>query len=183
MPRMKFNYITLSIILTIFVSVVHAQDKINIEQAGNIIQVLIPATAYATTLVLDDNDGRNQFYKSFFTNLGVTYALKYAVNKPRPNNNGDYSFPSGHTSAAFQGASFIHKRYGIKYAIPAYIGATFVGWSRLEDESKKHDFTDVAAGALIGGLSSYYFTSPYKNLVVTPIANSHNIGINFSYKW
>jgi len=182
---MIFNYtkITLLFVLTIFVSVAHAQDKSNTEKAGDIIQILIPATAYATTFILDDNEGQKQFYKSFFTNLGVTYALKYAVNKPRQENNGNYSFPSGHTSASFQGATFIHKRYGFKYSIPAYIGASFVGWSRVEGESDKHDFTDVAAGALIGVLSSYYFTSPYKNLVVTTIADSKNIGINLSYKW
>lgn len=166
-----------------FVSVVHAQAKSNTEQAGDLIQILIPATAYATTFVLDDDDGRKQFYKSFFTNLGVTYALKYAVNKPRQENNGDYSFPSGHTAAAFQGATFIHKRYGFKYSIPAYLGASFVGWSRVEGESDKHDFIDVTAGAAIGILSSYYFTSPYKNLSVIPVADSKRIGINLTYKW
>ena len=181
--KLSSTKIILAIFFSIFVNVVHAQDKSKTEKAGDIIQVLIPATAYATTFVLDDNEGRNQFYKSFFTNLGITYALKYAVNKPRQENNGDYSFPSGHTSASFQGATFIHKRYGLKYSIPAYIGATFVGWSRVEGESDKHDFTDVAAGALIGVLSSYYFTSPYKNLVVTPIADSNNVGINLTYKW
>lgn len=182
---MKLNQaiITLTFILTAFVSVVHAQNKSNTEKAGDIIQVLIPATAYATAFLLGDDEGKNKFYMSFFTSLGVTYALKYAVNKPRQENNGNYSFPSGHTSAAFQGAAFIHKRYGFKYSIPAYIGASFVGWSRVEGESDKHDFTDVAAGALVGTLSSYYFTTPYKKLTVTPIASSNSLGVSISYKW
>jgi membrane-associated phospholipid phosphatase len=180
---MKVYIIILTIILTMNVITVHAQDKSNTEKAGDIIQILIPATAYATTFLLDDSKGRNQFYKSFFTNLGVTYALKYAVNKPRQENNGDLSFPSGHTSASFQGATFIYRRYGFKYSIPAYIGAAFVGWSRVEGESDKHDFTDVAAGALVGVLSSYCFTSPYENMVITPIADSKNVGIYLSYKW
>ena len=182
---MKFNYIKrmLTVSLIMVASVVHAQDKSHMEEAGDIMQVLIPASAYAITFLLDDNEGRSQFYQSFLTNLGVTYTLKYAINKPRQENNGDYSFPSGHTSASFQGATFIHKRYGFKYSIPAYIGAFFVGWSRVEGESDKHDLTDVMAGALIGILSSYYFTSPYDNMFVTPMVDSKNIGINLSYKW
>jgi len=181
---MKFNNtkITLTIILTILSSMVQA-GKSSTEKTGDILQVLIPATAYATTFLIDDKEGRNQFYKSFLATLVVTHTLKYVVNKPRQENNGDYSFPSGHTSAAFQGAAFIHKRYGFKYSIPAYIGAAYVGWSRIEGESDRHDSTDVAAGALIGILSNYYFTSPYKNLLITPIADSKNIGINVSYQW
>jgi len=46
-------------------------------------------------------------------------------------------------------------------SIPAYIGAAFVGWSKVEGESDKHDATDVLAGASIGILSSYYFTTLY----------------------
>ena len=142
-------------LLLAFTNTASAQCESNAEKAGDIIQVLIPASAYTATFVLDDKDGRNQFYKSFFTNLGVTHALKYAINKPRQENNGDYSFPSGHTSAAFQGAAFIHKRYGFKYSIPAYLGASYVGWSRIEGESDQHDATDVIAGAAIGILSSF----------------------------
>jgi hypothetical protein len=33
------------------------------------------------------------------------------------------------------GASFIHERYGLKYAIPAYVAASFVGYSRVESKS------------------------------------------------
>lgn len=180
---MKYKLFSSIMLMLIFINGAQAQDKSTTEKAGDIVQILIPATAYATTFALDDKEGRKQFYKSFFTNSGITYALKYSVNKPRQENNGKYSFPSGHTSAAFQGATFIHKRYGLKYSIPAYIGASFVGWSRVEGESDKHDFTDVAAGAAIGILSSYYFTSPYKHLAVIPTASSNALGINISYKW
>ena len=34
----------------------------------------------------------------------VTHTIKRVVNKERPNG-GDFSFPSGHTSAAFTGAT------------------------------------------------------------------------------
>lgn len=103
----------------------------DIEVAGDVLQILIPSFAYGTTLYLDDTDGETQMYQSFFTTVAITQSLKYGINKKRPNG-GNHSFPSGHTSAAFQGAAFIHQRYGWSYAIPAYIGASFVGYSRVE---------------------------------------------------
>ncbi len=151
-----------------------------IEKSGDILQFVIPSVAYGTTFYLNDKEGRNQFYKSFATSLGTTYALKYSINKQRPNG-GNHSFPSGHTSAAFQGASFIHKRYGIKYAIPAYIAAAFVGYSRVESDN--HYTEDVLAGAAIGIVSSFYFTKPYKGFSITPIADNGYYGLHISKKW
>ena len=77
-------------------------------------------------------------------------------------------FPSGHTSAAFQGASFIHYRYGLKKAIVPYIAATFVAYSRVYSE--KHYLHDVLAGAFIGTFSNYYFVSKYKDMTIKPVA-------------
>ena len=152
-----------------------------IEKAGNILQLLILTGGYAATFIVDDKEGRVQFYKSFFTNLGITYALKYSISKPRPENNGVHSFPSGHTSAAFQGATFILKRYGWEFGIPAYIGAAFVGFSR--DEGDKHDFVDIPVGAAIGILSSYYFTTPYKSTEISPVVDRGFYGIIINTKF
>ena len=90
----------------------------------------------------------------------TTHILKYTVQEKRPDGSNNKSFPSGHTSAAFQGAAFIHLRYGIKYAILPYIGATFVGYSRIVSEN--HYTHDVIAGATIGSFFSWYFSEPYK---------------------
>lgn len=160
-----------------------AEEKSPFELTGDILQIAIPATGYLSTFYMNDKDGRNQFYKSFLTNLGITYALKYTINKRRPENNGSHSFPSGHTSAAFQGAAFIHKRYGWEYGLPAYLGAAYVGWSRIEGESDKHDIVDVLAGAAIGIASSFYFTEPYKGVTITPVGADGFYGIWFSKKW
>lgn len=160
---------------------VNADDTDTTEKAGDVIQILLPAAAFAATLILDDKEGRPQFYKSFFVNLAVTHGLKYAINKPRPEGAGTDSFPSGHTSASFQGATFIHKRYGLKYGIPAYIGASFVGWSRVD--AKKHYTVDVLAGAAIGILSSCYFTTPYKDITMTPVADNGFYGLHLGKKW
>jgi len=158
----------------------NAQES-NTEKVGDILLILIPATAYGTTFLLDDKNGRTQFYKSFFTNLGVTYGLKLSINKERPDGSDNESFPSLHTSATFQGATFIQKRYGWKYAIPAYIGAIFVAYSRVHAD--KHYVEDVLAGAAIGFVSSYYFTTPFKEVSVTPIIDNRTYGLTISKKW
>ncbi|MFK5975474.1 MAG: phosphatase PAP2 family protein [Sulfurovum sp.] len=154
---MQRNLLTLLIIILLTHSIYATES--NTQKLGDILQVAIPAIGYGATLYLDDYEGEKQFYKSFATNLALTYALKYSINKKRPNGK-DYSFPSGHTSSAFQGASFIHQRYGLEYGIPAYLGAIFVGYSRIEAEA--HYPVDVVSGAFLGTISSMYFTTEYK---------------------
>ena len=129
---------------------------------------------------MDDSDGRKQFYKSFAANIILTHGLKNIIHKERPNGS-DKSFPSGHTSAAFQGASFIHKRYGLTYAVPVYIGASFVGYSRIESDN--HYVEDVLAGAAIGIVSSFYFAKPYKGFNIVPVAGNGTYSLSLSRKW
>ncbi len=153
----------------------------SIETAGTVLQIAIPAIGYATTFALDDGEGRTQFYKSFATDIAVVYALKYAVHKKRPDSSNNLSFPSGHTASAFQGAAFIQRRYGWAWSVPAYLGAVFVGYSRIE--AHKHDRWDVAGGALVGTLSSYWFTTPYKSMSVRPLAADGRYGVAVSARW
>jgi len=150
------------------------------ETAGDYLQHIIPAVAYGSTFYMEDPDGRMQFYKSFFTNFAATHALKHLIDKKRPNGSG-LGFPSGHTSASFQGASFIHKRYGWKYSIPAYAAATFVGYSRVEAD--RHYVIDVVAGAALGMATSFFFTEPYKGVTVTPVAGGDYFGVTVSKNW
>ncbi len=152
----------------------------SIEKIGNVFWILLPSTAYGTTFIIEDEAGRNQFYKSFATTLVTTYALKYAVNKERPNG-GEHSFPSYHTSSAFQSAAFIQMRYGWDYGLAAYAAASFVGYSRVHSDA--HYTVDVVAGALIGILSSYYFTTPYENITITPQVNKELTGLFIQYRW
>ncbi len=151
------------------------------EDNGDVMRTLIPAVAYGTTFYMHDSDGRKQFYKSFFTNIATTYTLKSVISKTRPNGEDDDSFPSGHTSVAFQGAAFIHARYGLKYAAVAYVGATYVGWRRVATDN--HFTVDVVAGAAIGIASNFIFTKPYKGFVVTPLADTGFYGIAISKQW
>jgi membrane-associated phospholipid phosphatase len=123
------------------------------ETAGDALRVALPAAAFALTVKRDDREGRRQLYRSFGANVLGTWAVKNIVDKERPDGTDDDAFPSGHASMAFQSAAFIHRRYGIRSAWPAYVLATFVGWSRVNAD--EHDNSDVAAGAAVGIASSF----------------------------
>jgi membrane-associated phospholipid phosphatase len=94
----KIVFIFMLIMVCFKIPIASAEEN-NFELTGDILQIAIPATAYLSTFYMDDDEGRKQFYYSFFTNLAVIHGLKYAINKPRPEGHGDYSFPSGHTPA------------------------------------------------------------------------------------
>lgn len=65
----------------------------------------------------------------------------------------DYSFPSGHTTAAFAVASILFFCFPKKYGTPALFLAILVGLSRIY--LGVHFPSDVAAGAFIGLFVGY----------------------------
>lgn len=81
-----------------------------------------------------------------YTGVAVT-TLKVAFHRTRPNG-GPYSFPSGHTAAAFAVAPVLSRRFGWAAAIPAYALAASTAMGRMED--RKHYLSDVVFGAAIG---------------------------------
>ena len=145
--------------------VLAADDKreIVIEDIGDVLQIVLPATAGLSTLFLKDKEGFWQFLKSYVGTITLTYILKYTFNKPRPESAADgHAFPSGHTASAFSGASFIQRRYGWKYGASAYALAGFVAYSRLEGENDRHDVWDALGGMVVGIGNTYIFTTPYQ---------------------
>lgn len=125
-----------------------------VERVGDVLQVAIPATALIATYTLDDPEGRWQLLQSYGATFAVTHITKRLVNKERPDGSNRLSFPSGHTSSAFSGASFLAKRYGWDVGVPAYLAASFTGYSRVVAD--KHDWIDVGAGALLAiGLNEW----------------------------
>ncbi|MDA3896418.1 MAG: phosphatase PAP2 family protein, partial [Desulfobacteraceae bacterium] len=166
-------------ILFCFLLSFKAQDVYGDEPVpgtGDILQLAIPAVAWGSTFAYGDSEGRNQFYKSAAACLAITHGLKFAVGEQRPNGHSKDSFPSGHTSASFFGASFIQRRYGWKFGAPAYLLASYVGWSRVE--TKAHYVHDVLAGAAIGVVCSYLFTTPLtENIDVVPLMGKNSAGI------
>jgi len=85
--------------------------------------------------------------------LALTYlvvgALKPAVGRTRPNGE-PYSFPSGHTAAAFSAAGVLTRRHGAGWGAAAVALGFMTAMGRMED--LKHHASDTVAGAAIGWL-------------------------------
>jgi membrane-associated phospholipid phosphatase len=73
--------------------------------------------------------------------------LKFIFRRERPDGSNRQSFPSGHASNAFAGATAIVRHYP-RLAVPAYGVATYIAVSRMA--ANKHYFSDVVAGAGFG---------------------------------
>tara|TARA_R110002073_G_scaffold57778_4_gene146795 strand:- start:228051 stop:228617 length:567 start_codon:yes stop_codon:yes gene_type:complete len=155
-----FHKVFICVCILLFSIKCYPQKNKTIETSGDILLVALPTVAISTTLIIGDKEGTWQFTKGLLLNELITYGLKLSINKTRPDASNNNSFPSGHTSTAFQSASFIQKRYGWSYGIPAYALASFTAYSRIYAD--KHDVLDLLAGAVIGVGSSYLFTTEYQ---------------------
>ncbi len=94
----------------------------------------------------------------------LTTGLKIAVSRTRPDG-ASYSFPSGHTSAAFATAAVLERYGGWKWGVPAYAVGTYVGASRLA--ARKHFLSDVVFGAAVGIMSGRTVTVTRSHAQVT----------------
>lgn len=158
---------------------IKAQSRDAVKTSTDILMFAPPVAGFITTLAIGDYKGTKQLVLGAATSLATSYILKYSIKKQRPDGSDFHSFPSNHTAMAFQGASFIQRRYGWKYGIPAYLVSGYVAWGRVY--AKRHDCWDVLAGAAIGIGSSYIFTRPFAqkhNLTISPVVfNNEHWGI------
>ena len=130
-----------------------------VRTSTDVIAVALPATALAVTLIKQDWEGLKEGALSAAVTAGVTLGLKYIVKEQRPDFSNRHSFPSGHSAVTFASATYIGRRYGWKWSIPAYALSTYTAWGRVY--GRKHHWWDVAAGAAIGAAGSMLFTHPY----------------------
>jgi hypothetical protein len=92
-------------------------------------------------------DAGSEMARSLLYTGAIVTAAKLAVHRTRPDG-GPWSFPSGHTAAAFAVAPVLAKHFGSAALAPAYALAVGTALGRLED--KKHFLSDVTVGAAIG---------------------------------
>ena len=122
----------------------------------------VPLVAGLITLDKNDNQGVWQLGESYLLTMGAVEGLKYAVPETRPDG-GKHSFPSGHSASAFAGASYLMFRYGWQYGVPAYVAASAVAWSRVDN--RHHHWQDVIASAALANISAYFLTSRFHEKV------------------
>ena len=148
-----------------------------IRDAGDVLQYAIPLAGLGMTAYHRDLEGLKQFGASALTTIVTTQGLKETALKLRPDGNSTNSFPSGHTAASFLGATYLYKRYGIEYGIPAYAAAGFVAYSRVWADA--HHIDDVVGGASFATLSTLYWTTPHaSNLHITPFQSGDARGVS-----
>jgi len=75
-------------------------------------------------------------------------ALKFSVQRERPDGSDHYSFPSGHSASAFATAGVLQRHYGWKVGVPSTIVAGYVATARVHDN--KHHLSDVIFGGAMG---------------------------------
>jgi undecaprenyl-diphosphatase len=113
--------------------------------------------------------GENEFHSGlalafgFSIEIPIYKIIKYSVKRIRPfekvpelnqlvNVPDKYSFPSGHTAAAFLFASILSHQIPV-LTVPLFLYAVLVGFSRIY--MRVHFPTDVLFGALLGLSSAY----------------------------
>jgi membrane-associated phospholipid phosphatase len=80
--------------------------------------------------------------------LVLTYGLKYAVSRERPDGSSNDSFPSGHAATTFASATVLARHLGSNATWPALVIASFVSMSRVNQH--RHYLSDVVFGAGLG---------------------------------
>lgn len=148
------------------------------QKETNIDDYTIYAPAVAVfSLNIAGVKGKNNMLDAFFLYAvsnafanGFTFTTKHFTGIMRPDSSDKYSFPSGHTAAAFVAAEFLRQEYkdvSPWIGIAGYVCATGTGFLRIYNN--KHWFNDVIAGAGIGIIStrlSYFLYPKVKNLII-----------------
>jgi membrane-associated phospholipid phosphatase len=121
------------------------------QQAGN------PGTHFAITGVwyawaaANKDDLNRERAWTMMTALSIsgitTVGLKVVVNNRTPNDK-SFAWPSGHTASSFTVASVLDEFYGPGVGIPAYLGASFIGYRMIA--SGDHWTSDVLFGGVLG---------------------------------
>ena len=191
MQNLKSSFLVAAVVITLLFSQnTFAQDTADTkpqvgttQKISDVILFALPAVTLGSSFIIGDKEGAWQFTKGLLLTAGITYGLKQGVNRQRPDKSDDNSFPSGHTSVVFHSAGYVHRRYGFKYSIPAYVIAGFTAASRID--SKKHDILDIVAGAAIGLGSNLLFTTKYQqeHMELTYSSNEGNHIVGFKYKF
>lgn len=155
-----------------------------IDRSTDIAALALPAAALIGTLCARDWQGLLQGVETAAVTAAFTFALKYGVREQRPDGSNCHSFPSGHSAVSFATATYLTKRYGWKFGVPAYVVSTYVAWGRCF--ARQHYVWDCVVGAAIGAGSALIFTTPFArrhNLQMAPVSDGRTMGMYASFEF
>lgn len=169
---------------------VHAQHSF-VKTSTDVVCLVPAAVGLVKAMAGNDAQGVIQLGLSSVTGIALNYGLNACIRKNRPDRavgsgwSDHHAFPSTHSMAAFDGATFLMRRYGWKWGVPAWVVSTWVAWGRVY--TKQHDCWDVLAGAAIGAGSALIHTRPLTKdfeLAMAPIALGNNgMGLHLSLRF
>jgi membrane-associated phospholipid phosphatase len=145
-------------------------------QSGNVIgsfafQVSAGAATYAIAKVVHNPKaaevGRD-IVRAQIVSQVMVQALKFTVQRERPDGSNSQSFPSGHASSAFATAGVLNRHYGWKVGAPAYALGSYVALARMS--WNRHHATDVVMGAGFGIAAA-------RTVTMTVAKSKFNIGV------
>jgi membrane-associated phospholipid phosphatase len=115
-----------------------------------------------------------------FLSEGLTELIKVIVRRERPIQDdgtraAGFAFPSGHAAGTFAFATVLQQHLGWKWAVPTYLGASYVAMSRLVDD--RHWASDVVAGATEGIIVGRSVTWHGRNFYASPMLVPKGAGI------
>jgi len=139
----------------------------NVSQSVIVFNIAAPAGVLTEGIIKHDKQLQKDaayMMGGYIVNAIVTQGMKKIIQRDRPfitypdiikrDEGGGYSFPSGHTSAAFCTATSLSLLFPKWYVIvPSYLYAATVGYSRMY--LGVHYPTDVLAGAIVGAGSAW----------------------------
>ena len=162
--------VILSLLLLLTALTLSAKSSV-VKRSTDVLCLLPSGTGFVKALVEQDREGLWQLGLSSATTLAANYALEAAIKKDRPDGTGHHAFPSTHAAVAFDGATFLMRRYGWKWGVPAYAVSAYVAWGRVYAD--RHDWWDVLGGAVLGTASALIYTRPISrkaDLTIAPVA-------------
>lgn len=185
MVKISFRkqHIIPSILLLSMTGMTYAGTIDGVGSESFLISISIPLIGGIYSYTSGDIEGLKELTLSCAVSAQMTAFLKNTVHRTRPSGDDDYSFPSGHTVAAFTGASYLHHRYGLNWGLPFYAVGACIGLQRVN--GKYHYWTDVLAGAALGYASGYLFTVKYPNVWISPDFNPETkaYGMQMGYRF
>lgn len=155
-----------------------------IEKLGTGVAIALPLVAGGIAYYKNDKVGMAQLLVESVLTVGTVYALKNIVREQRPDGSDYHSFPSETTAAAASGSSFLWRRYGWEYGLPAFAATQFVSYSRVQ--ARQHRWYDTLASSGIAAGYALAVGTPFKRRynVETSLEPVPDGGmIRLSYQW
>lgn len=167
-------------IVLLAVAPVHAASQ---RRVGDVLAYALPIGTLGFEFARGEYQGAWQFTESFGVAAAATEGLARVTHVERPDHSNFRSFPSGHATAAFAPATYVHRRYGFAYAWPLYAAAVYVGHTRVA--AHRHRWADVAGSAAVSGAASWWLVDPAPNrrIALVPDIGRRHVGVQFFATW